>query len=111
MLLDLIKALSFFLDVALLYAVAISAFFVPGSSWEERLDSSLARLALAAAACVFSGLLFQISSHSRTMRSFLSTLPVLVFFWGLGAITLLFVCGWYLDSYPCTLAAGRNCGW
>lgn len=109
--LDLCKALSFFLDIGLLYAVAMSAFFVPGSSWAERFDSALARLVLAAVACLLSGLLFCIPSHSRSMRSFLTTLPMQIFFWGFGAITLLFVCGWYLDSYPCTLAASRNCGW
>lgn len=113
MLLDLFKAISFFLDIVLLYAVAISAFFVPGSGWEERLDLALARLALAAAACLSSGLLFSMTTPSRswTIRSFLTTLPVQLFFWGLSAITLLFISGWYLDSYPCTMTASRNCGW
>lgn len=113
MLLDLFKAISFFFDIVLLYGVAISAFFAPGSGWEERLDSALTRLALAAAACLLSGLLFSLTSPSRslTIRSFLTTLPVQLFFWGSGAITLLFVGGWYLDSYPCTMAASRNCGW
>lgn len=111
MLLDFLKAISFFLDIVLLYGVAISAFFLPGSGWEERLDSALGRLAFAACACVLSGLLFSMTSGSRTIRSLLTTLPMQLFFWGASAITVLFVCGWYFDSYPCTLAGSRNCGW
>jgi len=111
--LDLFKAISFLVDIVLLYGVAISAFFVPGSGWEERLDSALLRLALAASACLLSGLLFSMTSRSRsrTIRSFLTTLPVQLFFWSLGVIALLFVSSWYLDSYPCTLAGSPKCGW
>lgn len=113
MLLDLFKAISFILDIVLLYGVAISAFFLPGSGWQERLDSALGRLALATVACLLSGLLFSMTSHSssRTIRAFLTTLPVQLYLWGLGAISLLFVSSWYLDSYPCAVAASRNCGW
>jgi len=113
MLLDFFKAIAFFLDILLLYGVAISAFFAPGSGWQERLDSALARLALAAVACLLSGLLFSLTSRSgsRTIGSVLRTLPMQLFFWGVGAITLFFVSGWYFDSYPCTLAASRNCSW
>lgn len=107
--LDLLKAISFFVDIVLLYGVAISAFFVPGSQWEERLDLAMFRLAVAAGSCALSGLLFR--AGSRGGQSFFSTLPVQLFFWGLGAIAILFICGWYLDSYPCTMAASRNCSW
>lgn len=111
--LDLLKAISFFLDIVLLYGVAISAFFAPGAGWEERLDSALGRLAAAAVACVLSGLLFSLTSgrSPRTIRSFLTTLPVQLFLWGAGAMTVFFLTGWYFDSYPCTLAGSRNCGW
>lgn len=111
MLLDLFKAISFFVDIALLYGVAISAFFVPGSGWGERLDAALARLVIAAIACLLSGLIFTINSRSRTIRSLLTTLPLQLFFWGFGTIALLFVSSWFFDSYPCTLAGSRNCGW
>lgn len=111
--LDLFKAISFFLDILLLYSVAISAFFAPGSGWLERLDSALGRLALAAAACLLSGLLFSLTSRtgSRSIGSLLTTLPVQLFFWTVGAMILFFVSAWYFDSYPCTLTASRNCGW
>lgn len=112
MLLDLLKAISFFLDIVLLYGVAISAFFVPGSGWQERLDSALVRLALAACACLLSGLLFNWPARALpSFRSLVSTMPVQLFFWGAGAIAILFVSAWYFDSYPCALAASRNCGW
>jgi hypothetical protein len=113
MLLDLFKALSFFLGIVSLYWVAISAFFVPGSGWEERLSAALVRLALAAGACFFSGLLFSWRSGatSPSIRSLISTLPVQLFFWGAGTIAILFVSAWYIDSYPCSVAASRNCGW
>lgn len=109
--LDLFKALSFFLDILLLYGVAIRAFFAPGSGWEERLDSALGGLALAAAGCLLSGLLFNLTSRSRTFRSFLTTLPVQLFVWTVGAMTIFFVSGWYFDSYPCSLKGSPNCGW
>jgi hypothetical protein len=112
MLLDLLKAISFFLDIVLLYGVAISAFFVPGSGWQERLDAALVRLGLAACACLLSGLLFNWPARALpSFRSLVSTMPVQLLFWGAGAIAILFVSAWYFDSYPCALAASRNCGW
>jgi len=47
MLLELARPLSFFLSMLSLYPVLVSAFFVPGSRWEERLVGALLRIALA----------------------------------------------------------------
>lgn len=57
MLLDLTRALSFFLSLVSLYWVTISAFFAPGTTLQERLITALLRLAFAACISFFSGLL------------------------------------------------------
>lgn len=46
MFLDLFKALSFFTMILSLYHAAISAFFAPGSNWDERLSATLLRIAV-----------------------------------------------------------------
>lgn len=110
MLLDLSRAVSFLLSILSLCWVTMSAFFVPGSRWEERLTLSLLRLALAACVCLFSGLLF--SWPSRTQRrhpSVVSTLPVQLFFWTLVAVAVLFIGSWYLATYPCSLNPTSDC--
>ncbi len=111
MLLDLTRALSFFLSLVSLYWVTISAFFVPGASLQERLVTALLRLAFAACVSFFSGLLF--SWPSRTQREshqpLLSTLPVQLFFWALAGIAILFLSSWYLATYPCSINISHDC--
>jgi hypothetical protein len=111
MLLDLSRALSFLLSILSLYWAMISAFFVPGSSFEERLNLALFRLGLAAATCFFSGLLFSWPSSARRRRylPLTSTLPVQLFFWTVAAIAVLFLGSWYLATYPCTSFLSREC--
>jgi len=112
MLLDLLRALSFLLSILSLCWVTMSAFFVPGSRWHDRLLLALLRLALAACVCFFSGLLFSWPARTsrRNPERITSTLPVQLFFWTLGGIALLFLCSWYLASYPCTLNPTADCG-
>ncbi len=43
MLLEIGKALSFILSLLSLYPIVLSAFFVPGTHWEERLSLSLVK--------------------------------------------------------------------
>lgn len=111
MLLDLSRALTFFVGIVSLYWAGISAFFVPGSGRDERLSITLVRLSLSAGVCLLSGLLFAwpINTPFRTPRSLMSTLPVQLFFWGFAVIAVLFVSSWYLDSYPCTATTSRMC--
>ena len=110
MLLDLLRALSFLLSILSLCWVTMSAFFVPGSRWHDRLLLALLRLALAACVCFFSGLLFSWPSDARRRHpSIVSTLPVQLFFWTLAAVTILFVCSLYLATYPCTLNPTSDC--
>ena len=110
MLLDLSRAVSFLLSILSLCWVTMSAFFVPGSRWEDRLVLALLRAALAACVCFFSGLLFSWPSRPRRHHlSVVSTLPVQLFFWTLVAVAILFVSSWYLTTYPCSLNPTSDC--
>jgi hypothetical protein len=101
MFLELTRTLSFFLSILSLYPVLVSAFFVPGSQWQERLEMSLSYIALAACVSFASGLLFCWPSpaNPETGRSLLSTLPVRLFFWAITGMAILFALSWYLEEY------------
>jgi hypothetical protein len=99
MLLELGKAISFFLSLLSLYPVLYSAFFVLGSGWQERLFLSLDHLALSGCICFASGLLFSWPSRSKPEQSVLSTLPVRLFFFSIAIGALLFLAAWYLNVY------------
>lgn len=110
MLLDLARAFSFLLSILSLYWVTISAFFVPGSRWQERLVLALLHMSLAACICFFSGLLFAWPSQlSRRREPIVSTLPVQLFFWTIAGVALLFLGSWYLASYPCSINPTADC--
>jgi hypothetical protein len=98
MFLELGKAVAFLLSLLSLYRVAISAFFVPGSHWEERMYLALARLVIAACVCFASGLLFTWPSKTNPNAGepLMSTLPVRLFFWAVGGMVVFFVAIWYL---------------
>jgi hypothetical protein len=95
MLLDLGRALSFFLGIVTLYVAAMDAFFQPGSRWEDRLAFACVRLALAGCVCLLSGVLFAWNTPDQPLRS---TLPVKMFLWAAGAISVLFAVCWYLHA-------------
>jgi hypothetical protein len=109
--LELSKAFSFLASILSLYWVAVNAFFVPDTRWEDRLFLALSRLALAAAICLLSGLIFRWPSRINpdANQPITSTLPMRLFFWGATCITLLFAACWYLlcaaptsgALYPC----------
>ena len=108
MLLEIGKALSFFVSILSLYRVAIGAFFVPGSVWDDRLATGVYRLAIAACACFTSGLLFTwpAQSNPEAGQPLTSTLPVRLFFWSAAGIGMLFVSTWYLI---CGAGVGQSC--
>jgi hypothetical protein len=97
MLLEVGKAVSFLVSILSLCALLESAFFVPGSRWEERLVGSLLRIALAGCVCFASGLLFRSAEHVEGPVT--RTLPVRLYFWALAGMTVLFVLSWYLEEY------------
>ena len=101
MLLELGKAISFLASLLSRFPLLFSAFFVPGTHWEDRLLLSMDKAAIAAACCFASGLLFALSERHATVRlpSLFTTLPVRIYFLALGAMALLFVASWWLETY------------
>ena len=101
MLLELGKPLSFLLSLLSLYPLLFSAFFVPGTRFEERLLLSLDKAAIAACCCFASGLIFYLSSaHSAPVgRSVFESLPVRLYSIALSAVVVLFAVSWYLNTY------------
>lgn len=100
MLLELGKALSFFLSILSLYPIVMSAFFAPGTHWEERLSLALMKIALAGCVCFASGLFFYRPAHGQDPgEPLMQTLPVRIFLWTLIGVAVLFVLSWYLEEY------------
>jgi hypothetical protein len=111
MLLDLTKALSFFVSMLALYPVIAGAFFVPGSHWQDRLLLALARMGLAGCLALVSGILFAKpwvnndgSEQDRTGQDgagqrLLAALPVRIYLWTILGVAILFVLSWYLEEF------------
>jgi hypothetical protein len=100
MILELARALSFFLSMLSLYPVLVSAFFTPGTHWQERLVLALLYVVLAGCACLISGLLFSRPSPSNPDGELLlSTLPVRMFLWTMVGMVLLFALSRFLEEY------------
>ena len=97
MLLDLGRAISFFLTIFSLLTLFHTAFFMVGTTWEQRLIASITRVALAACIALASGLLFRHAEHPAVPLS--KTLPVRMFLWTLFGVMVLFALAWYLDVY------------
>ena len=99
MLLELLRPLSFFLSMLSLYPIMLNAFFLPGTHWEERLETGLLRVVFAACICFTSGLLYSVHTGIQTAEPLLSTLPVRLFFRAVLGIVLLFALSWGLETY------------
>jgi len=107
--LECAKAASFLVCILSLYWAAISAFFVPGAGWEERLWIAAFKLLGAAAVCFYSGMVFSWPSRSNptAFQRLTATMPVRLFFWGLSGIAVLFALSWYLaESEAQAMALG-----
>ena len=112
MLLELGKAASFALCILSLYSLLISVFFEPNTSWQQRLATGLARLAVAACVSLASGLIFSIPARTNPDAGLplWKTLPVKVFFWAAFTLAVLFVLTWYLRcGGPVTLGLKQDC--
>jgi len=106
------KALSFFLSILSLYPIVGSAFFVPGTRWQDRLTMSLLKIAMAGCICFASGLFFCQPSPAARIPGvklpelekpltdrLMRTLPVKMFFWTLAGVAVLFFVSWYIEEY------------
>lgn len=103
---ELAKAVALILTIVSIYALLGSVFFVPGTTWQQRLLSSTEMLAMTGCVCFASGLLFRLTTESANSNSGVSsllpvtrTLPVQLFFWSLGATVLMFLLSRYLEVY------------
>lgn len=102
MVLEISKAISFFASILSLYVLMGSAFFVPGSSWEDRLLASVARVGFAACVCFASGVLFreEAARHEPESDPALNAmLPIRLFYWALGTMSVLFLVSRFLETY------------
>jgi len=96
--LELAKAATFFASLLALYWTALSAFFLPGLDWQDRLLLALARLSLSAAVCLFSALIFRLPTRTNpdAHLPLTSALPLQLFFWAAPILALLFLAAWYV---------------
>jgi hypothetical protein len=101
MLVELAKPVTLVFCILSLLSVFHSAFLAPASDLQQRIGDALGRLALAAAICMISGLIFRKATqaaHSGNAR-LTTTLPVLLFCWASGSMLILFIVSWYLESH------------
>lgn len=110
--LELAKAVSFLVCILSLYWAAISAFFVPGAEWGERLWIAGFKLLAAAAICFYSGMVFSWPSRTNptAFQRLTSTMPVRLFFWAVACIAVLFVLSWYLAETEAQALSLRGFG-
>ena len=87
------------LSVISLYALLGSAFFILGSHWQLRLERSIATLGITTCVCFASGILFTLTESPAHQASLHRTLPVQLYYWGVGATVLLFLLSLYLEAY------------
>ncbi len=105
MLLELAKFASLLVSILALDAVFHTAFLEPGSHLEEQLLPALRLLLLAAAISLTSGYIFRAEerragpSGIRHHGSVAGSLPMRIFWWGSGVMSLLFFLAWLLERY------------
>jgi hypothetical protein len=99
--LEFAKFASLLLSIVSLDAVFHSAFLEPGSNLHQRLLPSLRMLLLAAVVCLGSGYIFRAWEQRAGRRgaTITGSLPMMIFWWGAGVMTLLFVLAWLLERY------------
>ncbi len=101
MFLELTKFASLLLAILSLDAVVHTAFLEPGSNLQHQLLPSLRMLLLAAAACLGSGCIFRLWQQKTSQRrlNIAATLPMLIFWWAGGVLTVLFGVSWIVERY------------
>ena len=99
--LELAKFASLLLGILSLDAVLHTAFLEPGRTLKQQLLPSIAMLVLAAVASLASGCIFSLWEKHTARRDTRvpRTLPMLIFWWGGGVLSLLFAAGWFVERY------------
>ncbi len=98
---ELAKLASLLLGILSLDAVLHIAFLEPGCTLRQQLRPALEMLLLAAAIALASGSLFSLLEENSPRRRtpVAKTLPMQIFWWGGGVLSLLFAAGWYVERY------------
>ena len=101
MFLELAKFVSLLLAILALDAVIHTAFLEPGSNLQHQLLPALRMLLLAAAVSLGSGCVFRLwqQQAGRRASSVAGSLPMLIFWWAGGVISLLFAVAWIVERY------------
>lgn len=100
--LPIAKLVALALSILSLYVLLSHALFVPGSSWGDRLLDGVGTLGLAGCVCFASGLIFEIPDRKydpEPTPRLTRTLPVRLFFWGVGVMAVMFLLSWFLAVY------------
>jgi|SRR5579862_570358 len=98
---EVAKPVALVFSILSLYAVFNAAFLGLSIDVHQRILDSLSHLALAAAICWVSGLIFSDARQDgvRAARRLTTTLPVQLFCWASVAMLVLFVVSWYLETH------------
>jgi uncharacterized membrane protein YdcZ (DUF606 family) len=98
---EVAKPVTLVLCILSLYAVFNAAFLAVSMDMHEKICESLIRLALAAVISLISGLIFRDATQEpyAGRARLTATLPVQMFCWVSGAMGVLFVVSWYLETY------------
>jgi hypothetical protein len=98
MLVELAKPIALVMCLLSLCAVFNAAFLYPASEAQQRIWDTALLLSLAAGISLSGGMIFRESSKDG-IEPVMHTLPVRVFCWAVGAMVLLFVASWYLETH------------
>lgn len=93
------KLIALTLSILSLLWLLAHAFFVPGSPWQDRMLQGIAMVGLSGSICFAGGLVFELPNRKFDPEPPLpltQTLPVRLFFWGVGLMALLFAVSWFL---------------
>ena len=98
---EVAKPITFLVCILCLCAVFNSAFLSSSIDLDQKICNSLVMLALAAAICLVSGMIFRDAKEDRSSgkRALTATLPVQVFCWTSLIMVVLFVISWYLETH------------
>ena len=101
MFLELAKFVSLLASILSLDALFHATFLEPGERLEHRLAVALEHLLFSAAVCLASGWIFREWDRRVTARpaGVTSSFPMLLFWWGSGIMTVLFVARWIIERY------------
>lgn len=101
MFLELAKPVALVSCILSLYAVLYSAFLNPTSELDQKIYDSLGLLALSAAICLVSGLIFCEATSGPRFGSarLIATLPVQMFCWAATAMVIFFLVSLYLETH------------